>query len=234
MTLDTAQHKNILLRILKDIFTDSKIGPHLGFKGGTAAFLFHGLGRFSVDLDFDLLNASKEDDIFDRVQEVLQAYGTIKEARKKRYSLFFVLSYHNKLKEAQNIKVEINKRDFQSKYEIKQYLGIPMKVMVQEDMAAHKLVAMYERMGKANRDIFDVWFFLHNNWTVNKKIVEARTQLTYEEFLKQCINALEKMTDRNILSGVGELLDAKQKVWAKAKLRTDTIFLLKLALENKA
>ncbi len=34
-----------------------------------------------------------------------------------------------------------------------------MLVMKKEDMFAHKLVAMTERTGMANRDIFDVWFF---------------------------------------------------------------------------
>ena len=33
-------HKNILIRILKDIYTDSSLGPFLGFKGGTAAYFF--------------------------------------------------------------------------------------------------------------------------------------------------------------------------------------------------
>ena len=42
----------------------------------------------------------------------------------------------------------------------------------------------------------------------------------------------EKMTDRNILSGLGDLLSGEQKKWAKENLRTDKIFLLKLALEN--
>jgi predicted nucleotidyltransferase component of viral defense system len=37
MTLEYAKHKNILLRILKDIFTDTSIATALGFKGGTAA-----------------------------------------------------------------------------------------------------------------------------------------------------------------------------------------------------
>jgi hypothetical protein len=44
---------------------------------------------------------------------------------------------------------------------------------------------------------------------------------------------LEKTTDRNILSGMGELLDEKQKAWVKSKLRTETIFLMKLALDNE-
>lgn len=107
-----------------------------------------------------------------------------------------------------------------------------MKVMVREDMAAHKLVAMFERIGKTNRDIFDVWFFLKNNWPINEKIIEKRTNMSMRQFIKTCIDLLNKMSDRGILSGIGELLDAKQKLWAKEKLRSETIFLLKLKLES--
>jgi predicted nucleotidyltransferase component of viral defense system len=232
MTFDASTHKNILVRILKDIFSNSVIGPYLGFKGGTAALLFYHLSRFSVDLDFDLLDESKEEIVFNELQKTLSNYGKIKQAQKKRYSLFFLLSYENKKEGAFNIKIEVNKRYFGSKYELKEYLGIPMKVMVQADMAAHKLVAMHERMGNANRDIFDVWFFLHNNWPINEKIVEHRTENSFKKFLEICIDDLETMSDRNILSGIGELLDAKQKAWAKANLRKETIFLLKLLLSN--
>ena len=54
MTLDIATHKTILFQILKDIYSNTAISPYLGFKGGTAALMFYGLDRFSVDLDFDL------------------------------------------------------------------------------------------------------------------------------------------------------------------------------------
>ena len=230
MTLNPTLHKNILIRILKDIYTAPTVGPYLGFKGGTAVFLFYDLSRFSVDLDFDLLDSSKEEHIFEQVKKILETYGTVKQAQNKRYSLFFLLSYDDKVEGAQNIKVEINKRNFGSDYELKRYLGIPMKVMVQKDIAAHKLVAMYERMGKANRDIFDVWFFLHNNWPINQVIVEKRTKMPYKKFLQQCIEALDKLPNRGILSGVGELLDEKQKAWVKSKLKDETVFLLQLIL----
>ena len=233
MTLNTITHKNILIKILKDIYTDSTIGPLLGFKGGTAVYLFYNLNRFSVDLDFDLLDAEKEDYVFEQIKKILENYGTIKEAEKKRFNLFYVLAYDEKVPGAQNIKVEINRREFGSKYEVKSYLGISMKIMVQEDMFAHKLCAMYERIGKTNRDIFDVWYFLQNEWPVNKKIIEERTKMNFNGFLQKCIDSLEKMTDQNILSGMGELLDAKQKDWVKVKLRTETIFLLKLKLQNE-
>ena len=232
MTLEIPVHKNVLIHILKDIYTDTQLGPILGFKGGTAAYLFYDLGRFSVDLDFDLLDADKEDLVFKKMKDILQKYGSILEARKKRYSIFFLLSYRNKIQNAYNIKVEINLRDFGSKYETKSYLGIPMKVMVREDVVANKLVAMFERVGKTNRDIYDIWFFLKNNWPINEKIIEKRTDLTLKEFLARCIDILEAKSNRGILSGIGELLDEKQKCWVKEKLLNETIFLLRLLNES--
>lgn len=146
--------------------------------------------------------------------------------------MFFLLTYNDKLQNAYNIKVEINRRNFGSRYEVKSYLGIPMKVMVREDMAAHKMVAMLERIGKTNRDIFDTWFFLKNNWSINEEIITKRTGLTMSQFVHKCIDELEAMSNRGILSGIGELLDAQQKAWVKATLREEIIFLLKLKLEN--
>jgi len=230
MTLDTNKHKNIFIKILKNIYTDNSLGPLLGFKGGTAAYLFYNLGRFSVDLDFDLLEQEKEDYVFEKIEKIISAYGHIKTKRKKHYTLFFELSYADK---DHNIKVEINRRNFGSHYEVKSYFGIPMKVMVQEDMFAHKIVAMYERLERTNRDIFDVWFFLQNNWSLNKELIEKRVNMPFKEFLGKCVEKLEKLPERSILAGIGELLDEKQKVWAKKHLKEDVIFLLKLRLENE-
>ncbi|MFZ1654609.1 MAG: nucleotidyl transferase AbiEii/AbiGii toxin family protein [Candidatus Moraniibacteriota bacterium] len=233
MALDTAKHKNILVKILKDIYTDVTISPALGFKGGTAATFFYGLDRFSVDLDFDLLDAEKEILVFERVKVILEKYGTLKEARTKRFNLLYVLSYNDKDINAQNVKVEINRREYGSRYTVESFLGISMQVMVKEDMVAHKLCAMLERIGKTNRDIFDVQFFLAHDWPVNRKIIEDRMGVSYADFLKKCIDAMEKFNDNNILSGMGELLTEKQKAWAKAKLKPEALFLLRLALEKE-
>lgn len=230
MSLDTSTHKNILIRILKDIYTDATIGPFLGFKGGTAALLFYDLNRFSTDLDFDLLDLSKKDYIFNQLKTILSTYGTIKSSYETKSNLLFQLAYNNKVKKAVNIEIDVNLRDFGSHYEVKSYLGISMKVMVREDMAAHKMAAMLER--NTNRDIFDTYFFLEKNWPSNEHIIEKRTNLSMSQFLQKCINKLESMSDRDILSGIGDLLDPKQKVWVKAKLRTETIFLLRVRLEN--
>src|SRR3989344_4740435 len=161
MTIDAARHKNILFQILKDIYSDTTISSVLGFKGGTAAFMFYELDRFSVDLDFDLLDESKEDYVFERVIHKAKKYGVLKETYKKRFNLFILLSYADK---ARNVKIEINRRQFGSGYTLKTYLGVSMLVMVPEDMFAHKLMAMYQRMEKTSRDIYDVWFFLQKRF----------------------------------------------------------------------
>ena len=229
-TFDTSVHKNILFQILKDIYSDTTIAPLLGFKGGTAALMFFELSRFSVDLDFDLLDESKEDHVFDRIEQIVKKYGSIKEMERKRFNLLFVLSYEDK---ARKIKIEINRRAFGSRYELKTYLGVSMLVMVKKDTFAHKIMAMHERVGKTSRDIYDVWFFLEHRWPINKEIVEKRAGMPFRELMQKCIEQLEKMNNRNILDGLGDLLTEPQKDWARAKLRTETIFLLKARLESE-
>ena len=280
--LNKEKHKGILIRVLKDIYTDNTLGPALGFKGGTAAMLFYNLDRFSVDLDFDLLDVAREDEVFEKVGEIVGRYGTIKDQRKKHFTLFYRTSRErpvlctglNRLTEKcaaggrslpakkprcrprtpcalaqgstgglfyemsysavdRNVKVEISRRNFSSKYEAMNYFGILMNVMVKEDMFANKLTALYERVERANRDIFDVWFFLQNNWPIDKALAEKRTGISFKELVAACIEKLEKVPDRSILSGMGELLDDKQKSWTKAKLKAETLFLLRVMLDNE-
>lgn len=227
MTIDIATHKTILFQILKDIYTDTSISPYLGFKGGTAALMFYGLDRFSVDLDFDLLDENHKDRVFERILGIAKKYGRIKESRIKRFNLFFLISYDDK---ARNIKLEVNRRQFGSRYEIKTYLGVSMRVMVLEDMFAHKLMAMHERIDETGRDIYDVWFYLHSRSPINKSIVENRSGMAFEALIKECIDQLENKDNRHVLQGLGELLTPGQKDWAKAKLKEETIMLLKLRI----
>jgi len=230
MTLDISVHKTILFQILKDIYSNTSIAPFLGFKGGTAALMFYGLDRFSVDLDFDLLDESKEDYVFEQVTEIAKKYGILKESYKKKFNLFYLLSYEDK---AHNIKVEINRRQFGSKYEIKTYLGVSMMAMTREDMFAHKLMAMYERVGKTSRDIYDVWFFLKNRFPINKDIVEKRSEMPFNQLIQKCIQKLENLDNHRILDGIGELITPSQKDWAKDKLREETIAFLRLRLDGE-
>ena len=143
--------------------------------------------------------------------------------------MFCLLSYEDK---ARNVKVEVNRRQFGSRYELKTYLGLSMPVIVQADTFAHKLMAMHERIGKTSRDIYDVWFFLKNRFPINKEIVEKRARMPFDQLIDKCIDQLEKLNDRQIIDGVGEFLTPSQKDWAKAKLKQETIALLTLRKED--
>lgn len=230
MSLDYLKHKSILVQILKDIYSDASIAPYLGFKGGTAALLFYGLNRNSVDLDFDLLDDTKEEEVFSKIKKIIETYGAITESKIKHFNLLNVISYK---KGAPQIKVEVSLRRFGSKYEVKTLLGISMLVMVKEDMFAHKFMAMYERVDKTSRDIFDVYFFYKNNWEINKKIVENRSGMSFKATLAKSIKMLEDLDNKHILDGLGELMSLSQKDWAREKLKKETIFLLKLNLSNE-
>ena len=230
MTLDYSKHKSILLQILKDIYSDTSIAPYLGFKGGSAAMMFYDLPRNSVDLDLDLLDETKEKEVFEKINKIVAHYGKITNSYIQRFNLKNVISYDSN---AQKIKVEVNRRQFGSKYEMKTLLGISMLVMLQEDMFAHKLMAMIERIGKTSRDIFDVQYFAKNNWPINRKIVEERSGLSLKGALEKAIGQLEAMDNKHILDGLGELLTEPQKDSARAKLKADTIFILKVMHSNE-
>lgn len=218
------RHRFFLVQILKDIYSDIELANCMGFKGGTALMFLYDLPRFSVDLDFNLLDSSKEDIVYRKIRKILLKYGTIFDEAKKFYGPLIVLDYgFNERK----LKVEISNRYFDDRYEIKNILGINVKVMVKEDMFAHKLCALLDRNSIANRDVFDCWFFMKNQTPVNKRIVELRMEMPFQNYLQKCIDNIETLSDKSLLHGMGELLDVKMKNFVRVKLRSEVIGLLK-------
>jgi predicted nucleotidyltransferase component of viral defense system len=222
--VDINKHKFFLFQILKEIYEDKELAGILGFKGGTALMFFYNLPRFSVDLDFNLLNPDKEDMVYGKVREILLKHGTIHDEAKKFYGIICVLDYGVG---ERKLKVEISNRSFNDHYEIKNLLGVNMQVMIAPDMFAHKLCAMLDRTAITNRDIFDCWFFMNNKTPINKSIVETRMAMPLADYLQKCIDTLEGMSDKGMLNGLGELMDEDMKKFVRTKLRTETITLLK-------
>lgn len=229
MTFHKELHKDISVGILREVYADTLLRTSLGFKGGTAAMLFYGLPRFSVDLDFNLLEPDKKETVFERLKKILPKYGTIIEAKDKHYTLFFLINYK---KGERGLKVEISKRPLQYAYAPKNFLGIPMLVMREEDMAAGKLSALLTRKRFATRDIFDMWFFLKEHWEINEAILKENTGLTLAQALRKAQTVVRKVKKTELLAGLGELLDEKQKIWVREKLQDELIFLLKLYLSH--
>lgn len=221
--MDINKHKFFMLQILKDIYADRELANNLGFKGGTALMFFYNLPRFSVDLDFNLLNKEKEKNVYDKICTILLQYGKIFDKAMKFYGPVIVLDYGVG---ERKLKVEISNREYDNHYEIKNLLGIEMKVLVPSDMFAHKLCALLDRPEMTSRDVFDCWFFLQQHVPVNANIVETRMQLPFADYLQKCIERLEAITDKSLLVGLGELTDMKMRTFVKTKLRQETIQLL--------
>lgn len=229
--LNKTQHQLIMGQILKDIYTDVSISSYLGFKGDTCAYFFYELPRFSVDLDLDLLSNEETlpQQIFDTLKAILKQYGALLDARIKRHTIFCLLSYGDT---DHNIKIEINIRSLVSEirqyYALKEHTGISMLVGSQDYMFASKLVALSERKLVAMRDVYDIWFFGSQRWTINETVIKERTQKKLTDYLGECIPLIEAIPDNQLLQGLGELLDTeKDKVWVKNKLRQEALFILK-------
>ena len=226
--IDINRHRFFLVQILKDIYSDIELANCLGFKGGSALMFFYDLPRFSVDLDFNLINTEKEAIVYEKVRKVLLRYGTIYDEAKKFHGLLIVLNYGTG---ERKLKLEISNRMFESRYEIRNLLGINIKVMVIPDMFAHKLCALLDRSSLAGRDIFDSWFFMKGHFPINKGIVELRMEMLLSGYIQKCIDRLESVSDKGLLQGIGELMNDEMKKFVRTQLRSETIGLLKFYKE---
>ncbi len=228
--LNREKHQLIMGKILKDIYLDTTISSLLGFKGGTCAYFFYDLPRFSVDLDFDLMetDAVTQKIVADKIKTVLMSYGKIKDEKIKRFTIFFLLSYGDA---EHNIKIEINTRtlipNIKDHYEIKEFLGIAMLAAKKDYLFASKLMALSERKETASRDIYDIYFFGKENWDISRSVLELRSGKTVINYLSDCVKIVEGTKDNQILAGLGELLNEKDKNWVKNSLKKETIFVLK-------
>ena len=221
--MDTNKHKFFMLQLLKDIFSDALLSSVLAFKGGTASMFFHNLPRFSTDLDFNLLDSDKEKEAYKRLRRIVLKYGNIHDEAIKHYGIIIVLDYGIG---ERKLKIEISNRLYDNHYEILNYLGLQMRVMVKEDMFAHKLCALLDRTEITSRDVFDCWFFLKERTSINKAIVESRMGMSIEQYIDKCIERVRDISDNSLISGLGELTDGEMKNFVRKGLKNELIILL--------
>jgi len=217
--LNQELHKQILIKILVGIFKE--LDGKLGFKGGTCAYLFYDLPRISLDLDFDILKPFTKEDI-DNLKLILGKHGRIKDFREKRFTIFSLLDYKI---DAPNIKVELNKRVWENNsYKSIWFLGVEGKIVDEATLLTNKLVALSDRRLSVARDIFDAYYLLKLGFPLNEKLIKERTGKNLKDYLSFLIPFIQNAyTSKNILHGLGEVLEKKQKEWAKKELIQETI-----------
>ena len=213
-----------MMQVLLAIFRHPQLSTLLAFKGGTSLMMFHNLTRFSTDLDFNLLDASKTEYVYNELHNILLKFGTIDDEAMKFYGPLLVLNYG---KGERMLKVEVSNREYPNHYEIRSLLGTDIRVMTLSDMFAHKLCALGERV--TPRDIYDVWFFLQNRTEINAEIVQIRTGMSVGDYALQCAEKVRSYSSRVLMQGLGEvLLDNQSKNFAREQLIPETSSALEL------
>ena len=220
---DKEFHKRILLQILVEIF--KSIDSKVAFKGGTCAYLFYNLPRISVDLDFDILKPLNTEDI-ENIKKILSKFGEIRDFHVKRNTIFFLLNYGEGYP---NIKIEFNRRVWKNnKYKIIWFLGIEMKIADETTIFTNKLIALGDRKNPVARDVFDVYYFLKTGFSLNEELIRERTGKNLDEFLTFLSTYIKKkFSKKNILLGLGEVLEEKQKEWIRQNLINEVLELIK-------
>ena len=179
-------------------------------------------------MDFNLLNPETENEAYRKMRKILLKYGKIDDEAQKFFGPILVLNYGSG---ERKLKVEISNRLYDNHYEIKTFMGINMLVMTVADMFAHKLCALLDRKEIANRDIFDCWFFMEKRTPVNKNLIETRMKMPFTDYLQNCMDAINRLSNKGFVSGMGDLLDDKTKSFVRTKLRAETITLLRFYKE---
>lgn len=178
--------KDYLLEIL--LFLLSEKSRFLVFKGGTALYKFHGLNRFSEDLDMDLLKKRiKPDREVDRIRknlELLSMKGTIGEFEEHgnetnlRFSIRGPL-YDGRKESMARITINLSSRErplyFTRKHMETVYNDIPsfeMQVLEPVEICAEKIRCVVER--DKPRDIYDLYFLFNRGILPDANLVNRK------------------------------------------------------------
>lgn len=217
--LHVPKHEQILKNILRDIYTDPSLQSSLAFKGGTCLFMFYGLDRFSVDLDFNLRSDTFDDE---RLNQIIEKHLRVVDRENKRNTWFWLGSYE---KAFQKVKVEVSKRDYPDQYTTKDFYGLTVPIMEAATMFAHKLCAITDRKKLQNRDLYDAHFMFSHDFDINEEIIRLRTSKSAKEYFAELVPFIEeRVTPNNVLDGLGELLTDQQKDSVRATLKRDILF----------
>ena len=222
--MNNDKHKLYMLRILKDVFNDPELSQILAFKGGASLMFFYQLPRFSVDLDFNILDITQKEMAYQKLREIALKYGRIADEQLKHNDPLIILDYE---KGEQNLKLELSTRFFDNHYELKNLAGTNIPVMVEPDIFAHKLCALLDRDGMTGHDVFDIHFFLSKQAPIHAGIVEQRMKKPFTNYLDDCITALQTVSKKELMQNVGEFIEGELKQEMKrGKLIDRTIEML--------
>ncbi len=233
--LDLVQHRSAMFHLLQKIFT-SNIWYRLAFKWGTLAYFYHGLDRFSTDLDIDVMDGLFDDNLINEFERVLWLFWKMKIWYENAFWRLYKIRYDDRY---YSIKVDLNARIWKSnRYELVTLQWIDMYVMEPTTMFANKLFACSNRM--ISRDIWDIYFFAKKLFQINEAVILERIWIyeldtnywvtTAKQFYAYLASKIETEIDWASIvdSNLWEVLTQKQKHRARANLKHEVVNYLHL------
>ena len=210
-------HKSYLNRLLIEISDNPKLSQALAFKGGTCASMLGFLDRFSVDLDFDLLQKTDEAIIRSKLRSIIDHLG-LEVKREFDDVLMFQVQYPSIPNKRNSIKISINTLKIKAnQYKVQYFPEIDRLVNAQtlETMFANKLVAVTDRYNThhtiAGRDIYDIHHFFVNGYSYLGSVIEERTGDSPKHYFENLVEFIkQKVTQTMINEDLNTLLPDRQ------------------------
>ena len=227
-------HKLAMYKLLDALLANPLTATSLYFKGGTCAAMLGYLDRFSVDLDFDLLDTSQRDTLRDEIHKIVDKLGFEIKDESKNHLQFF-LKYRDVENQRNTLKLEIS--DIVSKENVYKKLHLIeldryCQAQTIETMFANKLVALKARWeeGKsiAARDLYDIYYFFNQGHNINSKVIEDLRSKSLQDYSLELVDFIQiHITDKLLLEDLNPLMDATKLKKILPHIKDQTILALK-------
>lgn len=230
-----ALHLAWMYRILTAIADDALASALLRFKGGTCAAMRDIINRFSVDLDFDLVDKKEMPKLSKNLEDIFKKLGLEIKDKSKIAPQYF-LRYPKTDENPRNIiKIDVTfppaKND---RYEPVRFAEIDriLHCHTIPTMFAHKLIAVigrWERTGSfASRDLFDIHTFFIKGYEYDEKIILEIRGVDASTFLAQLRDFIKKhVTQKLIDQDLNVLLSPEEFQRVRKILKQEALMFFK-------
>jgi predicted nucleotidyltransferase component of viral defense system len=200
-------HKSYMNRILIEIIDNPRLSQYLAFKGGTCAAMLGFLDRFSVDLDFDLLDKTQVAALREEFHTTFNQFG-VTVAKEYDTVLFFQVKYPNE-NQSKRSTLKVSAHDIPvaaNDYTVQYFKEIDrlMKSQTIETMFANKLVALTDRYAKhttiAGRDLYDIHHYFVQGYKYKGAVIQERTGLHPKDYFASLISFVHKHITQTVIN----------------------------------
>jgi predicted nucleotidyltransferase component of viral defense system len=226
-------HKSTLHRLLMEIVDQPLMAQTLAFKGGSCTAMLGYLDRFSVDLDFDVLEGADEAELRKIFHQVFEQLG-FSLTLEFDSALFFQLRYPSGPGKRDTLRVGAsNIRVASNQYKVQYFPEIDRLINSQtiETMFANKLAAVMDRYAQdqtiAGRDIYDIHHFFVQGYAYDGAVIRERTRMEPKEYFGNLTDFIREQVTQGIINeDLNSLMPNRQFQQVRKILIPETLSIL--------